>query len=100
MKKVLSIAVVAFVLSVGGAFAEPPVTAVAGDAQGVDNPGLEQLTDADMVGVMGEGWFSGICTAGLTVGGYVVAVVGIISQHPAGPGFGLALVAVAPAICA
>ena len=100
MKKVLSIAVVAFVLSVGGAFAEPPVTAVAGDAQGVDNPGLEQLTDADMVGVMGEGWWSAVCTVGIMTGGYVVAAVGVISQHPAGSGFGLAIVGVAPAVCA
>ena len=100
MKKVLSIAVATLVLSVGGAFAEPPVTAVAGDTSGVDGRGLDQLTDADMVAVMGEGWWSGVCTVGIMAGGYVVAVVGVIVQHPAGPGFGLAIVAVAPAVCA
>ena len=100
MKKVLSIAVAAFVLSVGGAFAEPPVTVVAGDTSGVDSRGLEQLSDGDMAAVTGAAWWSGACTVGTTVGGYLVAALGVISQHPAGPAPGLAIVAVAPAICA
>ena len=100
MKKVVSIAVAALVLSVGGAFAEPPDTAAAGDYPSAGNRGLEQLSDAEMVAVMGEGWWSGVCTVGIMTGGYVVAAVGVISQHPAGPAFGLAIVAVAPAVCA
>ena len=100
MKKVLSIAVAALVLSVGGAFAEPPVTAVAGDYPGVDNPGLEQLTDADMVGVNGEGWRSGACTLVVKGGGYLLFAAATLAGDPIGQGIGLGLVGAAPAICA
>ncbi len=100
MKKVLSIAVAALVLSVGGAFAEPPVTAVAGDTSGVDSWGLEQLPDADLVAVMGEGWRSGACTLVVKGGGYLLFGAATIAGDPIGQGIGLGLVSAAPAICA
>ncbi len=96
MKKVLTLAVAALVLSVGGAFAEPPVTAVAGDTSGADNPGLEQLTDADMVAVTGEGWRSGACTLAVKGLGYLLFVAATIAGDPIGQGAGLGLVG---AIC-
>ena len=81
MKKVLSLAVAVLVLSVGAAFAEPPVTAMAGNASGFDSRGLEQLSDADMVGVMGEAWWSGACTAGIRTGGAIVWFAGVLSGN-------------------
>ncbi len=100
MKKVLTLAVAALVLSVGGAFAEPPVTAVAGDTSGVDSRGLEQLTDADMVAVTGGAWWSGACTVGITVGGYLLFGAATMAGDPIGQGIGLGLVGAAGAICA
>ncbi len=99
MKKVLSIAVAAFVLSVGGAFAEPPVTAVAGDYPGVDNPGLEQLADAEMVGVMGAAWWSGACTAAFETTGEAFVFVGIYTGRGLMHAAGLAGPFLADAVC-
>ncbi len=99
MKKVLFIAVAALVLSVGGAFAEPPVTAVAGDYPGVDNPGLEQLTDADMVGVMGRGWRSGACSAVVLGAGAIIFRFGVIANHVPSIFVGLFSPALAADVC-
>ena len=89
MKKVLSIAAAALVLSVGGAFGEPPATAVAGDYPGVDNPGLEQLTDADMVAVTGAAWWSGACTGAIHVAGAIVWLGGYLIANQVQQGIGL-----------
>ena len=99
MKKVLSIAVAVLVLSVGGAFAEPPETAEAGDTSGVDSRGLDRLSDADMAAVTGEGWWSGACTVGTKVGGYALAAMGTLLGDPIGQGIGLGIVAHAAVIC-
>ena len=81
MKKVLSIAVAALVLSVGGAFAEPPVTAVAGDTSGVDSRGLEQLSDTDMAAVTGAAWWSGACTGAIHGAGVFVWLMGSLTAN-------------------
>ena len=99
MKKVLSIAVAALVLSVGGAFAEPPVTAVAGDYPGVDNPGLEQLTDADMVALVGRGWRSEACSAAVLGAGALIFRFGVVTNHVPSIFVGLFSPALAADVC-
>ncbi len=89
MKKVLSIAVAALVLSVGGAFAEPPVTAEAGDTSGVDSRGLDQISDADMVAVTGGAWWSGACTGAIHVAGAIVWLGGYVIANQVQQGIGL-----------
>ncbi len=100
MNKVLTLAVAVLVLSVGAAFAEPPVTTVAGDTSSVDSWGFEQLSDTDMAAVMGEGWRSGVCTVAVKAGGYLLFGINTITANPVGQAFGLGLVIMAGAICA
>ena len=99
MKKVLSIAVAALVLSVGGAFAEPPVTAVAGDTSGVESRGLEELADADLVAVTGGAWWSGACTAAFETTGKAFVFVGIYTGRSVMHAAGLAGPFLAAAVC-
>ena len=82
MKKVLPIALAALVLSVCTAFAEPPVTAVADYHSGDDNRGLEQLSDADIVGVMGGMSPSDVCTGAVEgVGAAAVTIGRLFALH-------------------
>ncbi len=99
MKKVLSIAVAALLLSVGGAFAEPPVTAVAGDTSGVDSRGLDQLTDADLVALTGGAGWSGACTAAFETTGEAFVLVGIYTGRSLMHAVGLAGPFLADAVC-
>ena len=99
MNKLLTLGVAVLVLSVGAAFAEPPATTVAGDTSSVDSWGLEQLSDADIVAVMGEGWRSGACTLSVKAGGYLLFGAATLAGDPIGQGIGLGLVGAAGAIC-
>ena len=81
MKKVVSIAVAALVLSVGGAFAEPPDTAAAGDYPSAGNRGLEQLSDAEMVAVTGAAWWSGACTGAIHTAGTITLLMGSLTAN-------------------
>ena len=92
MKKVLPVAVAALVLSVGGSFAEPPMSVTEGNILGVDNHRPEKLTDTDMVSVTGRG----ACTA---LGKFVV-VVGLIGLSHQMVATGQAMIGLAPFVCA
>ena len=81
MKKVLSIAVAALVLSVGGGFAEPPHPAVATDYPSADNRGLDQISDTDMAAVTGAAWWSGACTGAIHGAGVFVWLMGSLTAN-------------------
>ncbi len=100
MNKVLTLAAAMLVLIVGTAFAETPATTVAEDTSSVDSWGLERLSDADMVAVMGEGWSWAACTLSYKANGYLLYGAATLAGNPIMQGIGLGLVAAAGAICA
>lgn len=95
--KFLSLAVVAFVLSVGTAFAEPPGRVAAADTPGIAYYGL---TDSGMLAVTGGTFQSDVCTSVAGgIGGTAMLVGRFLANHHLHLS-GAILQGIAPAVCA
>lgn len=99
-KRALLIAVAALVLSAAGAFAEPPTSDTPGDTSSVDYYRFQQLPDAHMAAVMGEGWLSGSCTLAVRTAAYVLFADATRAGDLNGRAIGLSIAGAAAAICA
>ena len=100
LKKVLPVGMAALVLSLGGAFAEPPNSAIPNDDSGIGKHELGPLVEENMAAVKGKGLRSGACTLAVKGTGYLVLGVATMLSDPLGQGIGLGLVGAAGAICA
>lgn len=100
MKKVLPVAVATLVLSVSGAFAEPPNSVIPNHRPDTGKRELGQVADADMAALKGKGLQSGACTLAVKSAGYVILGTATILRDPFGQGVGIGLVGAAGAICA
>ncbi|MCY3970091.1 MAG: hypothetical protein OXG74_09160 [Acidobacteria bacterium] len=87
MKRVLPVAIAALALSVGGAFAEPPNSAVV-DSSGIDGNESRQLSDTEMAAVAGGAWWSAACTGAVQTAGVIVWLHGL-AGNPVQQGVGL-----------
>ena len=89
MKKILPVAVATLVLSVTGAFAEPPKPTGPSHASGIDYDQFQRLPDAEMAAVTGGAWWSGGCTGVIRGAGVVLVATGYMYRSGLLKGAGL-----------
>lgn len=97
LKRVLPVAGVALVLSVGAALAEPPMAVTEAGIHAVDDHRHGRLTDTEMVSVTGA---RETCTEDLQALGRFVVVIGLIGLSHHIVTTGQVTIGLAPLACA